>query len=76
MILLDIHMPKKSGIEVLNQIRQTEAGKAIPISIITASEELGAVSDVLDVGGVHTDFLTKTDFSLEQIKAHVQKRLE
>lgn len=50
-IVLDVMLPKKSGFEVLKQIRSSEAHKQLPVLILTAkgqsqdrrvAEELGA----------------------------------
>ena len=39
LILLDINMPKKSGLEVLALIKQDEDLKRIPVVILTTSED-------------------------------------
>jgi two-component system response regulator VicR len=75
MVLLDIHMPKMTGIEVLNRIRKTEYGKNVPIAILTATDTMGVIADVTSIGELGTDFFSKTDFSLDQIVGHVKGRL-
>lgn len=39
LILLDINMPKKSGLEVLAEIKRDEELKRIPVVILTTSED-------------------------------------
>jgi CheY-like chemotaxis protein len=39
LILLDLMLPKKSGLEVLNDVKSQEDLKGIPVVIMTASEE-------------------------------------
>lgn len=76
MLLLDIHMPKMTGIEVLKSIREIEdENNHTPVTVLTASESLGAVSDVTRIGGMNTDFFGKTNLSLDQIVDHVRTRL-
>lgn len=45
LLLLDLNMPKKSGVEALKEIREHDELKHIPIVILTTSE---AEKDILD----------------------------
>lgn len=56
-ILLDVMMPRVSGIEVLQQIRENAATAHLPVIILTASCDRETKLAVLDRGA--TDFLAK-----------------
>jgi two-component system response regulator len=49
-ILLDIHMPKVNGIEVLGKIRQDPRTKNIPVVILTSSKESPDIQKCYDLG--------------------------
>ena len=76
LVLLDIHMPQVSGIEVLKKIRTMEGGELLPVTMLTASDTMDLISEVTAVGGMHTDFLSKTEMSLQQVTEHVAARLQ
>jgi len=52
LIFLDLNMPKKGGIEVLNQIKAEEKLKSIPVIILTTSN---AQSDVTNSYQAHAN---------------------
>jgi two-component system, OmpR family, alkaline phosphatase synthesis response regulator PhoP len=63
LILLDIMMPRLSGYEVCQQLKQDENTRKIPILMVTALNERGDVEKAVEAGC--DDFLTKPVNSLE-----------
>ena len=55
--VLDLMMPRMSGLDVLDRIRSTEKWKSLPCIILTAAGEERYERDARDGGA--TDFLTK-----------------
>ena len=50
LILLDLKMPKVSGLQVLEKIKSTPALKSIPIVILTSSQEDPDIAQCYDLG--------------------------
>lgn len=50
LILLDLNMPKKSGIEVLREIKADERLKHIPVVVLTTSDDDRDVLEVYRLG--------------------------
>lgn len=71
LILLDIFMPKKNGMEVLEQIKKDKALKDIPVIIISNSGQPAEIKKVTELGVV--DYLIKADFDPEEVVAKVEK---
>ncbi|MBI1344782.1 response regulator [bacterium] len=63
LILLDIMMPKMSGYEVCQRLKQDEATRSIPILMVTALNEMGDIEKAVRAGA--DDFLTKPVNRLE-----------
>ncbi len=63
LILLDIMMPKLSGYEVCQQLKQDEQTRDIPILMVTALNETGDIEKAVDAGC--DDFLSKPVNRLE-----------
>ena len=72
LILLDIMMPRLSGYEVCQQLKQTEGTSAIPILMVTALNEKGDIEKAVAAGC--DDFLTKPVNRLE-LKTRVRSLL-
>jgi two-component system, OmpR family, alkaline phosphatase synthesis response regulator PhoP len=63
LVLLDIMMPKLSGYEVCQRMRQDARTKDIPVLMVTALKELGDIEKAVAAGA--DDFLTKPVHRIE-----------
>jgi DNA-binding response OmpR family regulator len=70
LVLLDLMMPKLSGLDVLRRIREQERFKSLPCIILTAGGEAKHERDALELGA--TQFLTKP-FSPKKLYALVAR---
>lgn len=68
--LLDLMMPKLSGLDVLRRIREQERFKSLPCIILTAGGDAKHERDALELGA--TQFLTKP-FSPKKLYALVAR---
>lgn len=71
LVLLDIVMPKKNGYEVLEEIKNDEELKKIPVIIISNSGQPVEIEKVKKLGA--QDWLIKTDFDPQEIVDKVIK---
>jgi two-component system, OmpR family, alkaline phosphatase synthesis response regulator PhoP len=70
LVLLDLMMPKLSGLDVLKQIREHDRFKSLPCIILTAGGDAKHERDALALGA--TEFLTKP-FSPKKLYALVAR---
>ena len=63
LVLLDIMMPRLSGYEVCQRIKQDEQTSKIPVLMVTALKEMGDIEKAVAAGA--DDFLTKPVHRLE-----------
>ena len=70
LVLLDLMMPKLSGLDVLRRIREQAKFKSLPCIILTAGGDAKHERDALDLGA--TQFLTKP-FSPKKLYALVAR---
>ncbi len=72
-ILLDIILPKKSGFEVLQDIKSDKTTEAIPVIILTNLENIEEVEKALELGS--TTYLVKANYSLDEVVEKIEKEL-
>jgi CheY-like chemotaxis protein len=64
-VLLDINLPKKSGVEVLEDMKKQERLKRIPVVILTSSQ---AERDIVKTYDLHANSYIVKPISLENFK--------
>lgn len=74
LILLDLLMPKVTGIEVLRSLRAAEATRAIPVLILSNSSRERDLEEIKNLGV--TDYLVKANLSLQELGDRVARLLE
>lgn len=70
LILLDIMMPKMSGIDVLKKLQEDEWGKSARVIVMTALADMNKIAEVIEAGG--EEYLVKTTVSLGEIVQKVK----
>jgi CheY-like chemotaxis protein len=69
LILLDLLMPKKSGMEVLEEIKEDESTRSIPVIILSNSSTQWEMSKCGSLGAA--GYLVKANLSLSQLADRV-----
>jgi DNA-binding response OmpR family regulator len=73
LVVLDMMMPKATGLEVTRSMREHDATKGIPVILLTARAQEG---DVVRGFGAGADDYVKKPFSPQDLQARVQALLE
>ena len=74
LILLDLLMPKVTGIEVLRALRAEEATKGIRVLILSNSSREQDLEAIKELGV--TDYLVKANLSLQELGDRVAQLVE
>ncbi len=72
-ILLDIVMPKKSGFEVLEELKKNSEWANIPVILLTNLSQKDDVDRGLSLGA--NDYLIKAHFTPSEVVSKIQKLL-
>jgi len=73
LILLDLILPKKSGFDVLKEIKANEKLAKIPIIILTNLEDGKDLEKALSLGA--NTYLVKTNYSMEEVMRKIKELL-
>jgi CheY-like chemotaxis protein len=65
LVLLDLLMPKMSGLEVLRALKGDEATRGIPVLVLSNSSRQQDVEEIMRLGAV--GYLVKADLSLRAL---------
>lgn len=74
LILLDLMLPRKSGFDILKEIKADPEVKDIPVLILSNLAQEKEIEQGLALGAV--DYLVKTDYSIQQVMEKIKKALE
>lgn len=69
LILLDLNLPRKNGLELLKEIKGNAAWKTIPVIVLTSSQ---AEQDVITSYNLHANAYIVKSIDLEQLTQVVQ----
>jgi len=73
LVLLDIRMPGKSGLEVCSELHAMKGMEGVPIIFLSADDDKSTIVKALETGGV--DYITKP-FNKAELIARVRSHLE
>jgi signal transduction histidine kinase/CheY-like chemotaxis protein len=74
LVLLDLMMPEMDGFEFVSRLRRTEAGRRIPVVVVTAREI--TAEDRARLGGHVRHVFHKGSFTREELIAELKRALE
>lgn len=72
-VVLDVMMPKKTGLEMLEEIKAQDPGTRTPFIVLTNSNEMEQVARAASAGVMA--YVLKSEPEIEQIVKMVQERL-
>ena len=73
LLLLDQRMPRLDGTEVLRQLRQSDATRALPVCMLSSSDQSQLIREAYDLGA---NFYFVKPFELEDLQLKLRKIVE
>ncbi|MDP2930805.1 MAG: response regulator [bacterium] len=74
LIILDLILPGRHGLDVLKNLKEDNATKDIPVIILTNLEEPKNIETALELGA--TTYLVKASYSLEEVADKIKKVIQ
>jgi CheY-like chemotaxis protein len=74
LIVLDLMMPEMDGFEFVAELRRSEAGRRIPVVVVTAKEI--TAEDRTRLNGQVRRIFSKGSFSREELTAELRRALD
>ena len=74
LIIVDLVLPKRNGFEVIEDLKEDEGTKDIPIIVLTNLEDLKGIQRAIDLGA--TTYLVKSNYRLEEVVEKIKGVLE
>ncbi len=74
LILLDLITPRKTGFEVLAELKKDPNTKDLPVIVLTNLESMQDVDKALSLGA--ETYLVKASYTLDEVLAKVKKALK
>ena len=75
LVVLDVMMPKLTGIAVLEKLRKDEWGYKVPAILLTNVNEPDAIAASMETEGPPAEYVLKIDWTLEDIADKISKLL-
>jgi len=74
LIVLDLILPQKSGLDVFQSLKEDETTKNIPVVILTNLEKIEHVEKALEMGA--KTFLIKANYTLKEILTKIKSVMD
>jgi len=73
LVVLDIAIPKMSGVDLLKKLQDDPWGKTIPVVVLTNMGDSANIAQVMELGGY--DYLVKSDWALADLIEKINRKL-